>query len=271
MSNYDYTLYTDGSCQSNPGPGGWAYVLISGQKEERFCGGTRVTTNNRMELTAVIRGLTRVPEGSSVAVYSDAQYVTNAFNKGWIHNWKRLGWNNGSGTLKNTELWKNLDGLVKARNVTFVWVKGHNGNKYNEICDEAANAVSERYRQLVEKEALSPETKEKTTSEQVELEQSSLFDSMPVMQDDSSFVQESINHTDEMKEAIASVDTKELDMAYSALEHLLHLTIFRSRPHICGSKSFCDFCGGDIDFPCAKAYTEEQRNLGTIGKEEAAV
>ena len=150
-------------------------------------------------------------------------------------------------------------------------MKGHNGNKYNEICDEAANAVSERYRQLVEKEALSPETKEKTTSEQVELEQSSLFDSMPVMQDDSSFVQESINHTDEMKEAIASVDTKELDMAYSALEHLLHLTIFRSRPHICGSKSFCDFCGGDIDFPCAKAYTEEQRNLGTIGKEEAAV
>ena len=143
MSNYDYTLYTDGSCQSNPGPGGWAYVLISGQKEERFCGGTRVTTNNRMELTAVIRGLTRVPEGSSVAVYSDAQYVTNAFNKGWIHNWKRLGWNNGSGTLKNTELWKILDGLVKARNVTFIWVKGHNGNKYKKRTEQVCEIGNE--------------------------------------------------------------------------------------------------------------------------------
>jgi ribonuclease HI len=136
-------LYTDGACSGNPGPGGWAYILkhpASGTAREGS-GGEAQTTNNRMELRAVIEGLTALKRPSIVELYSDSQYVLNGL-KTWIKGWKAKGWKTSSkAPVKNQDLWEALDALASQHQVTFHWVRGHSEHPENERCDEMAVAA----------------------------------------------------------------------------------------------------------------------------------
>ena len=133
-------LYTDGACSGNPGPGGWAFLLRhprSGRAVEKS-GGEDQTTNNRMELTAVIEGLSSLTRRSVVELYSDSQYVLKGLNE-WMAGWKRRGWKTASKQpVKNVDLWKQLDGLKNEHEIRFHWVKGHAGHAENERVDELA-------------------------------------------------------------------------------------------------------------------------------------
>lgn len=132
-------IYTDGACSGNPGPGGWAAVLIYNGKEKEISGGNKNTTNNIMEITAVIEGLKALKYPCEVELYSDSAYVVNTFTQGWIFNWMQKGWKTASGdSVKNKELWQELYSLTKIHKVTFNKVKGHAGNHYNNRCDELA-------------------------------------------------------------------------------------------------------------------------------------
>jgi ribonuclease HI len=136
-------LHTDGACSGNPGPGGWAYILkhpASGTAREAS-GGEAQTTNNRMELRAVIEGLTALKKPSVVELYSDSQYVLNGL-KDWIKGWKAKGWKTSSKQpVKNQDLWMALDALVAQHTVTFHWIRGHNEHPENERCDQMAVAA----------------------------------------------------------------------------------------------------------------------------------
>lgn len=133
-------VYTDGGCHGNPGPGGWGAVIIDGNDVRELSGGEAATTNNRMELTAAIRVLEAVSAeaawaGKTVRVFIDSQYVKNGIT-GWIANWKRNGWRTAAKKpVLNRDLWERLDALASSLSVQWVWVKGHAGVKYNEICD----------------------------------------------------------------------------------------------------------------------------------------
>ncbi len=128
------TLYTDGACSGNPGKGGWACVLLYGDFRREISGGEQLTTNNKMELRAVIEGLTALKEPCDVEVYSDSTYVVNAFAENWISGWEKRAWRN----VKNADLWHTLIGLTKIHNVKFNKVKGHSDNELNNRCDELA-------------------------------------------------------------------------------------------------------------------------------------
>ncbi len=145
----DFIIYTDGSCLRNPdGPGGWAAVIIdAGTGEVReLHEGNPSTTNNRMELSAAIAALSAVEDGTSVTLYTDSQYMKNAFTRNWIRNWKRNGWKTSKGTdVLNKELWLKLDELFSTHQVYFKWVKGHAGNTYNERCDVLARTEAMKY------------------------------------------------------------------------------------------------------------------------------
>lgn len=132
-------LYTDGAALGNPGPGGYGVVLQSGMHYKELSGGFRLTTNNRMELLAVIIGLEalKVP-GSAVSVYTDSRYVHDAVEKGWLWNWQRKGWKD----KKNVDLWQRFIPLYRSHRVGFNWVKGHAGDPYNERCDQLATAAA---------------------------------------------------------------------------------------------------------------------------------
>ena len=124
-------IYTDGACSGNPGPGGWGAILIYNENKKEFSGGMKDTTNNIIELTAVIEGLKKLksPCKHDVEIYSDSAYVVNAFNNGWIYNWIKKGWINSSKEpVKNKELWIELYELVKKYNASFIKVKGHSDN-----------------------------------------------------------------------------------------------------------------------------------------------
>ncbi len=138
------TVYTDGACSGNPGPGGWAAVLRYGAAEKELAGGEADTTNNRMELTAVIRALEALKEPCAVAVYTDSQYISRAMGEGWLKKWKAAGFTKKGG-LKNAELWRTLDGLLQKHTVTFHWVKGHGSDEMNNRCDALAVAQRDRY------------------------------------------------------------------------------------------------------------------------------
>lgn len=145
----DYIIHTDGSCLRNPGgAGGWAAVIettATGAVEEKS-GGDPETTNNRMELTAALMALSAVPEGARVALYTDSQYLKNAFTKFWLPAWKKRGWRKADGEpVLNQDLWVQLDAAFAARQVQFHWVKGHAGNPRNERCDALARAEAERF------------------------------------------------------------------------------------------------------------------------------
>ena len=131
------TLYTDGACSGNPGRGGWGAILIYGSYRKELSGGEPVTTNNKMELTAVIEGLKALNEPCEVDVYSDSAYVVNAFLQDWISGWIRRGWKN----VKNIELWNELIALTEKHKVHFNKVKGHADDELNNRCDELARAA----------------------------------------------------------------------------------------------------------------------------------
>ncbi|WP_369162502.1 ribonuclease HI [Candidatus Thiodiazotropha sp. LNASS1] len=132
-------LYSDGACRGNPGPGGWGVVLRYGRHEKQLFGGEHETTNNRMELMAVIRGLQSLTKRSRVKVTTDSQYVKNGITQ-WIYNWKRNGWRTAAKRpVKNADLWQMLDTEVNNHQVEWAWVKGHSGHTENELADELAN------------------------------------------------------------------------------------------------------------------------------------
>ncbi len=132
-------LFTDGACKGNPGPGGWGAILRFSGKEKELFGGEAETTNNRMELTAVIKGLEALKRRCPVDITTDSQYVKNGITQ-WIHNWKRNGWRTAAKKpVKNEDLWKQLEQAVNEHDVTWHWVKGHAGHPENERADELAN------------------------------------------------------------------------------------------------------------------------------------
>ena len=134
-------IFTDGACSGNPGPGGWGAVLRLGEHEKELCGGERETTNNRMELTAVIAALQALKYPCTVRLTTDSQYVAKAINEGWLDNWKARGWRTaGKAPVKNVDLWQKLDQLLIIHDVQFLWVKGHAGHPENERCDALAVA-----------------------------------------------------------------------------------------------------------------------------------
>ena len=140
----DVVIYTDGACSGNPGPGGWGSILMYKDNKKEISGGKKDTTNNVMELTAVIEALKLLKFKCKVSVYSDSAYVVNAFNQKWIYGWMKNGWKNASKEpVKNKELWQELYELTKVHEVNFVKVKGHSDNEYNNRCDEMArNAIT---------------------------------------------------------------------------------------------------------------------------------
>ena len=132
------TLYTDGACSGNPGKGGWGAILMYNDAKKEISGGESQTTNNRMELTAVIKGLEALKEECNVDIYSDSAYVVNAFLQDWITNWQNNGWKSKKGVVLNIDLWQRLIELTKKHNVTWHKVKGHADNEFNNRCDALA-------------------------------------------------------------------------------------------------------------------------------------
>ena len=139
MSVKKIEVYTDGACSGNPGPGGWGVLLRYGKHEKELCGGEAETTNNRMEMMAVIQALDALNSKCHVDLYTDSKYVMQGVNE-WMAGWKRNGWRTAAKKpVKNVELWQALDELVKQHNVKWFWVKGHSGHPGNEMADELAN------------------------------------------------------------------------------------------------------------------------------------
>ena len=139
MSAPSVYLYTDGACKGNPGPGGWGVLMRYGRHEKELFGGEAQTTNNRMELSAVIEGLAALTRPCRVVICTDSQYVKNGMEK-WIHGWKRNGWKTAAKQpVKNAELWQRLDELAAQHQIEWQWVRGHTGHPENERADELAN------------------------------------------------------------------------------------------------------------------------------------
>jgi ribonuclease HI len=142
----DVTIYTDGACSGNPGPGGWAAILQWNGKEREISGGEALTTNNRMELQAVIEALKSLKKRCAVDLYTDSQYVRNGIMT-WIKNWNKNGWRTADKKpVKNIDLWQALDALVAEHNVTWHWVRGHDGNELNERVDVLAVAALQPFK-----------------------------------------------------------------------------------------------------------------------------
>lgn len=139
-------IYTDGACSGNPGPGGWGAVLIYNGVEKQLSGSEKETTNNRMELSAVITALKALREPCNVTLTTDSKYVCDAINKGWLNSWQKNSWKKADKKpVLNIDLWQELLPLLDKHRVEFIWVKGHNGHKYNEICDKLAVAEYQKY------------------------------------------------------------------------------------------------------------------------------
>lgn len=138
---YHVTIYTDGACSGNPGPGGWGCVLLCGEQRKELNGGERRTTNQRMELTAAMEALRALKQPCKVTLYSDSAYLINGFNQHWLENWQKNGWLNArKQPVENQELWKELLRLSKIHQVEWKKVKGHTGDPLNERCDALARS-----------------------------------------------------------------------------------------------------------------------------------
>ena len=139
-------VYTDGACRGNPGKGGWGAILVYKGVEKELSGGERMTTNNRMELSAVIAALSALREPCEITLTSDSKYIVDAVTKGWAKSWKAKGWKKADKSpALNSDLWDKLLGLLEYHQVTFVWVKGHAGHPYNERCDALATAYADSF------------------------------------------------------------------------------------------------------------------------------
>ena len=137
-------IYTDGACRGNPGKGGWGAILVYSGKERELSGGEPSTTNNRMELTAAIEALSALKERCEVTLYSDSKYMIDAIEKKWVYSWREKGWKKADKSpALNPDLWEKLLALLEKHEVSFVWVKGHNGHKYNERCDALATGYAD--------------------------------------------------------------------------------------------------------------------------------
>lgn len=145
----DVTIYTDGACSGNPGPGGYGAILMYGSHQKELSGGAANTTNNRMELMGVITALKALNRPCTVQLYTDSQYVVNAIEKGWAVKWRANGWmRNKKDKALNPDLWQELLELLEKHDVTFHWVKGHAENPYNNRCDALAVAESRKYKNV---------------------------------------------------------------------------------------------------------------------------
>ena len=141
----DVQIYTDGACKGNPGPGGWGAVLKYNEHRKEISGFVADTTNNRMEILAVIKALEELKEPCNIDIFSDSQYVCNAVNKGWAKKWKNNNWmKNKKEKALNSDLWERFLNLLERHNANFIWVKGHNGNEENEKCDKLAVLAIEK-------------------------------------------------------------------------------------------------------------------------------
>ncbi|MGI6203215.1 MAG: ribonuclease HI [Eubacteriales bacterium] len=139
-------IHTDGACSGNPGPGGWAAILKYGRHERELSGGERQTTNNRMELTAAIKALEALTEPCRVTLYSDSSYLVNGMTKGWAESWQKNGWRKSDKKpALNPDLWERLLELCQIHKVEFVWIRGHDGDEYNERCDRLAVARRDEF------------------------------------------------------------------------------------------------------------------------------
>jgi ribonuclease HI len=130
-------IYTDGACSPNPGPGGWAAILVTGSHEKVLSGGERYTTNNRMELNAALQSLLVLNKPCIVEIVTDSEYLRRGITE-WLPGWKKRNWQRKSGSLANIDLWKALDAVLSKHSITWKWVKGHAGHKYNQRADELA-------------------------------------------------------------------------------------------------------------------------------------
>ena len=140
----EVTLYTDGACSGNPGPGGWGAILIYKDIKKEMSGGDKETTNNKMELTAAIEGLSALKEPCRVKLYSDSKYLIDGITKDWARSWRAKGWKKSDGKpALNIDLWKKILELDEYHEIEYIWVKGHAGNPYNERCDRLAVAFYE--------------------------------------------------------------------------------------------------------------------------------
>jgi ribonuclease HI len=143
-------VFTDGACKGNPGPGGWGAVLRMGRHEKELVGGEPTTTNNRMEMTAVIKGLTALIEPCAVTIHTDSRYVIDGMTK-WIAGWKKRGWVNASKQpVKNADLWHDLIEAAQRHQIEWVWIKGHSGHPENERCDRLASDEADRQARAAE-------------------------------------------------------------------------------------------------------------------------
>lgn len=139
-------IYTDGACSGNPGPGGWGAILRYNGIEKELSGSQAETTNNRMELTAVISALSALKEPCEVTVYTDSKYVCDAITKGWVYSWKRNGWKKADKKpALNSDLWEQMLSLLKTHKAEFIWLKGHAGHPENERCDRLAVSEYSKY------------------------------------------------------------------------------------------------------------------------------
>ena len=166
------TIFTDGSCEGNPGPGGWAAILSSGLHRKEISGGEVATTNNRMELLAAIEALAALKETCRVELFTDSQYLRDGIDR-WVVGWKRNGWlTRDKKPVKNEDLWRRLDSLVNRHQIVWSWVKGHAGHEHNERCDELARlqvlAIKHKYTPAQLKQMLASFRAKATGASQVE-------------------------------------------------------------------------------------------------------
>ncbi len=142
----DITLITDGACLGNPGPGGWACIVRVDGSDHMLKGGAPDTTNNRMEISAVLEGLRSLAEPANVLIISDSRYTIDAFEKNWIGNWIKNGWKNASKKpVKNRDLWEQLHAEINKHQISWQWVKGHSGHPDNEMVDQVAREEADRF------------------------------------------------------------------------------------------------------------------------------
>ncbi len=140
------TIYTDGACSGNPGIGGWGAVLFYNGFSKELSGACENTTNNRMELTAAIKGIEQLKENCEIDLYSDSAYLVNAFNEKWIYGWKKKNWMRGNEEIPNKDLWLRLYAFCGQHKITFIKVKGHADNEYNNRCDKLATGAIKKFK-----------------------------------------------------------------------------------------------------------------------------